>query len=186
MMSRPMPGATSKVLKTQLLTAKAFAPYGEVIDRQQHTHFLINGGSTERYHQMACVDTGPEDGRAIISIFRKPVASHFPFRVEMMEQHPFGSQAFIPLKGKPFLILVAASAQAAEQGDLALFLSDGSQGINYAAGTWHHPLITLEDDDELLVVDRQGDRENCNEIQLPDSSDIWVPAILIQGASLPS
>lgn len=173
-MSRLTPESTSTILQAIPLTAEAFAPFGEVIDRKQHTHFLINGGSTERYHQMANVETGPEDGRAIISIFRKPVANTFPFRVEMMEQHPFGSQAFIPLKGKPFLILVAASAQAVEQGDLALFISDGSQGVNYAAGTWHYPLITLEDDDELLVVDRQGDRDNCNEIQRPDSSDLWV------------
>lgn len=174
-MSRHPSEPTPTLLEIRPLTAEAFAPFGEVIDRKQHTHFLINGGSTERYHRMARVDTGPDDGSAIISIFRKPAANTFPFRVAMMEQHPFGSQAFIPLKGRPFLVLVAASAQAVEQGDLALFISNGSQGVNYSAGTWHHPLITLEDDDELLVVDRQGDRSNCIEVQLPDSLDLQVP-----------
>ncbi|WP_151670194.1 ureidoglycolate lyase [Nitrincola schmidtii] len=156
-------------LTPQPLTAKNFAPFGQVIDRQQHSHFLINGGSTERYHNMAQVETGPDDGQVIISIFRKPKADQFPLDIKMLERHPFGSQAFIPLKGKPFLIVVAPPGDQPDLSQMCLFISDGSQGVNYAAGVWHHPLIVTADEDELLVVDRSGQLPNCDEFTLePD------------------
>lgn len=153
----------SILLQPLALSAENFAPFGHVIDRQQHGHFLINGGSTERYHQMAQVDTGPEDGQAIISIFRKPKADKFPLEIKMLERHPFGSQAFIPLKGKPFLIVVAPPGDQPDPNQMRLFISDGTQGVNYAAGVWHHPLIATVDEDELLVVDRSGRLPNCDE-----------------------
>lgn len=164
----------SKLLKVTPLTVENFAPFGQVIDRHQHSHFLINGGTTERYHKMAEVELGPEDGHAIISIFRKPIADSFPLQIKMLERHPHGSQAFIPLKGQPFLIVVAPPADQPDPTKMRLFVSDGSQGVNYAPGVWHHPLIVTQDGDELLVVDRSGEIPNCDEHNFTAEQIHWI------------
>ncbi|KDE40184.1 MAG: ureidoglycolate lyase [Nitrincola lacisaponensis] len=164
----------SRQLKATPLTAEQFAPFGQVIDRSQHSHFLINSGTTERYHRMAQVDTGPDDGQAIISIFRKPKADQFPLSIAMLERHPHGSQAFIPLRGKPFLIVVAPAGDRPDPQQMRLFISNGQQGVNYAPGVWHHPLIVTCDEDELLVVDRAGQLANCDEYAFDADQIHWI------------
>lgn len=166
----------SGMLKPTPLTASNFAPYGQLIDRSGQAPFLINEGSTERYDRLAEVETGAADGRAIISIFRKPFADRFPLSVSMLERHPQGSQAFVPLHGNPFLILVAPPGDVPDLGRLRLFISDGRQGVNYATGVWHHPLITCVDGDELLVVDRRGELPNCDEYQLDPALGLYIEA----------
>ncbi|WP_235017382.1 ureidoglycolate lyase [Nitrincola tapanii] len=161
------------------LTQENFAPFGDLIDWRQAEHFLINAGTTQRFHCLAEVNTGAEDGRAIISIFRKPQADSLPLRVTLLERHPQGSQAFIPLNAQPFFILVAPATEGSKPDlhQLKLFLSDGQQGVNYAAGVWHHPLIALQDGDCFLVVDRQGDLANCDEYTLEAHLELWIPAL---------
>ncbi len=70
--------------------------------------------------------------KAGISIFRNIKATAVPFQIEMLERHPAGSQAFIPMQGQKFLIVVAlASKTHPDQPDLDqihAFVSDGSQG----------------------------------------------------------
>lgn len=93
-------------LTPQPLTREAFAPFGDVIEASDAVrHFTINGGNTERYHDLANIEPGT-DGKVIVSIFRGQ-ARQLPFTVEMMERHPKGSQAFVPMSGRPYLIVVA-------------------------------------------------------------------------------
>ena len=107
---------------------------------------------------------GP-DGKVIVSIFRgQPRA--LPFEVEMMERHPLGSQAFMPLSGRPYLVVVAPAGMAPAARDLRVFLARGDQGVNYAAGVWHHPLLALDSVCDFLVLDRSGSAPNCDEVQL--------------------
>lgn len=153
------------------LTAAAFAPYGDVIETADRDFFLINNGNTRRYHRLAEVDTGPEDGKAIINIFRTQ-AYDYPMRIRMLERHPLGSQAFIPLRGNAYLIVVAPRGDEPVPEAIEAFIAEGRQGINYHKGTWHHPVLALNDDDEFLVVDRGGERPNCDEHHFPDSLEI--------------
>ncbi|BAK75110.1 ureidoglycolate hydrolase [Pseudogulbenkiania sp. NH8B] len=152
-------------LKVEPLSREAFAPFGDVIEASEAVrHFPINGGNTERYHDLASVEPGPE-GRAIVSIFRgQPRA--LPFRVEMMERHPLGSQAFIPLSGRPYLVVVAPAGAPPAAADLRVFLARADQGVNYRTGVWHHPLLALDAVCDFLVVDRSGTGHNCDEVQL--------------------
>ena len=156
------------------LTREAFAPFGDVIEANDAArHFAINGGNTERYHDLATVDAGP-DGRVIVSIFRgQPRA--MPFPIEMMERHPLGSQAFVPMSGRPYLVVVAPAGNAPGIEDLRVFLARGDQGVNYARGVWHHPLLALDAVSDFLVVDRAGDGHNCDEVQL-DQTVLIEPA----------
>jgi ureidoglycolate lyase len=152
-------------LKVEKLTRAAFAEFGDVIQvDDQATRYVINGGNTDRYHDLANIDVGPA-GKAIVSIFRGK-ARDIPFQVTMMERHPLGSQAFIPLSSEPYLVVVAPKNAQPVVGDIRCFLAQPNQGVNYAAGVWHHPLLALKKTCDFLVVDRSGDGANCDEVSL--------------------
>lgn len=156
---------TPILLPLHALDREAFAPYGDVIEAGEAVrHFEINGGNTLRYHDLANIEPGPE-GRVIVSIFRGQPRS-LPFVVAVMERHPLASQAFIPLSGKPYLVVVAPPGAAPAVGQLKAFLARGDQGVNYAPGVWHHPLLALDTVCDFLVIDRGGPGANCDEITL--------------------
>ncbi len=152
---------TLRRLTIEPLTRNAFAPFGQVIEASDAAqHFTINDGNTERYHDLAHIDPGPQ-GRAIVSIFRG-LPHALPFEITMMERHPLGSQAFMPLLSRPYLVAVAAAGEAPTIEQVRVFLCQSQQGVNYAAGVWHHPLLALEAVSDFLVIDRSGPGENCD------------------------
>ena len=154
-----------KKLLPEPLTAAAFAPFGELIavDAAKR-HFSINGGNTERYHDLAELVPGP-DGKLIVSIFRG-LPRQLPFAIEMMERHPLASQAFVPLTAQPYLVVVAPPGPAPGPDDLRAFLARPGEGVNYAPGTWHHPLLALNEICDFLVIDRSGPGNNCDEVRI--------------------
>ncbi|ENU81818.1 hypothetical protein F975_00433 [Acinetobacter sp. ANC 3789] len=150
-------------IQLEPLTIENFAEFGEVIGCIGHDFFHINDAHTERYHALAHTETDAV-GKIGISIFRNIKTTHLPFKIDMLERHPVGSQAFIPMQGQKFLIVVASNLNA-DQPDLKrlrAFISDGIQGVNYRAGTWHHPLLTLESPSDFAVIDRLGTGHNCD------------------------
>ncbi|MEQ7919469.1 ureidoglycolate lyase [Xanthomonas sp. WHRI 1810A] len=151
-----------RTLTIEPLTKAAFAPFGDVIETDGSDHFMINNGSTMRFHHLAEVDTATPDDKAIISIFRAE-SLPMPLTIRMLERHPLGSQAFIPLLGNPFLIVVAPRGDAPDSELARAFVTNGRQGINYHRGVWHHPVLTIEKRDDFLVVDRSGEGNNCDE-----------------------
>lgn len=151
-----------RTLPIEPLTKAAFAPFGDVIETEGSAHFLINNGSTQRFDRLADVQLGTEQDQAVISIFRARTLP-MPLTVRMLERHPLGSQAFIPLLGNAFLIVVAPAGDVPRSEDVRAFISDGRQGINYHKGVWHHPVLALHDQDDFLIVDRKGPGNNCDE-----------------------
>ena len=156
-----------KRLVIEALTAERFAPFGDVIAADSASrHFPINGGTTERYHDLANLEAGL-DGKLIVSIFRGH-PRELPFAVMMLERHPLGSQAFMPLVAQPYLVVVAPAGEAPEPDALRAFLAQPGQGVNYANGVWHHPLLALNETCDFLVIDRSGPGNNCDEITLTE------------------
>ncbi len=152
-------------LTAQPLTDEAFAPFGEVIDSRVADYFHINGGRTRRYHDLASVETHGEGGQALISLFvSQPV--EVPLTLDFLERHPLGSQAFMPLHEERFLIVVAPPGETIDPASVRAFVTDGRQGVNYRAGTWHAIQSVLEREGEFLVVDRGGPGDNCDEYPL--------------------
>lgn len=151
-----------RTLLIEPLTKHAFAVFGDVIETAGSAHFMINNGSTRRYHNLATVETSSTQDQAIISIFSVQ-ALPIPITIRMLERHPLGSQAFIPLLGQPFLIVVAPVAHSPDIDSIRAFRSDGRQGVNYHRGVWHHPVLALAAHDDFLVVDRSGAGNNCDE-----------------------
>ena len=143
------------------LTAQAFAPFGEVIEADPSTMRLINGGTTERFHALFSPEATGEGARVIVNIFRgQPRA--FPYEIGMMERHPFGSQSFSPLSGRPFLVAVSLDEDG-KPGEPQVFLAASHQGVNYRRNTWHHPLLAIGEVSDFLVVDRDGPGNNLEE-----------------------
>jgi ureidoglycolate lyase len=143
-------------LRPAPLTAEAFAPFGDVIDATGDFR-LINAGLCHRHHDRATLDFG-KDGRAGISIFRAEPRS-LPYSFDLIERHPEGSQAFIPMTGHPFLVIVAPDTKAEPRA----FLTDGAQGINLHRGTWHGVLTPLSAPGLFAVIDRIGTTPNLEE-----------------------
>lgn len=144
------------------LTREGFAPFGDVIMTDGARFFSINAGSTIRFDDLATVDTASGGGRTLVNIFRAAPLP-LPLDIAMMEKHPLGSQAFIPLGREPFLVVVAPRGATIVPGDVRAFITDGGQGVNYARGVWHHPVIALGGETDFLVIDRGGEGDNLAE-----------------------
>jgi ureidoglycolate lyase len=142
---------------------EALAPFGDLIETDGAESFAINGGTTQRFHALARAQVwGPnKDGEAILSIFRGQPFK-LPLDIKMMERHPLGSQAFVPLNGRPWIAVVAPDVEG-KPGEPVAFAMRGDQGVQYGVGVWHHPLISLEAESDFLVVDRTGPGENLEE-----------------------
>lgn len=151
----------TRTLTTQPLTAEAFAPFGDVIAAEGEPSMMINRGMCGRHHDLAALDFAGAGARAGISLFNA-VSRSFPYELDMMERHPEGSQAFLPMTAEPFLVIVAADQNGAPH-DPKAFLSSPGQGVNYRRGTWHGVLTPLSEPGLFAVVDRIGPGTNLEE-----------------------
>ena len=145
------------------LSKPEFAPFGDVVETDGAELRLINKGSTERFHDLATIDVSDERGEAIVSLFRgRPFP--LPIDIAMMERHPLGSQLFYPLAKRPYLAVVAPDEDGRPGQPRAFFCQPG-KGVNYAKNTWHHPLLSLEEVSDFLVIDREGPGSNLEEYE---------------------
>jgi ureidoglycolate lyase len=146
-------------IRIQPLTAEAFAPFGDVLDCAGDPTKLINNGMCGRYHDRAKLDFS--DGRAGISLFKAKLRA-LPMRLELVERHPEGSQAFLPLDSAPFVVVVAPDENGKPGRPLAFITSPG-QGVNYHRGVWHGVLAPVSGNGLFAVVDRIGSGANLEE-----------------------
>lgn len=150
-----------KEIVIQPLTREAFAPFGDVIETENANNFPINGGNATRYHDLAKIDTTGEKARPMISLVRG-VPYPLPLKLTMVERHPLGSQAFIPLSDNPFLIVVSRETDEGPSEPIAFKTTPG-QGVNIARNVWHGILTPLNDVSDFAVVDRGGEGVNLEE-----------------------
>lgn len=166
----------TRTLIARPLTREAFAPFGEVLDTDWPNHFAINNGRCERYHDLAPVEAEGPAARVLISIF-KGTPYEMPLKLGMVERHPLGSQAFMPLSPAPFLVVVCPDGNGGP-GEPQAFLTAPGQGVNYRRNTWHAVLTPIGAPQDFLVVDRGGEGSNLEEfffekpwlVQLPEAA----------------
>jgi len=162
----------SRSLTPVPLTAEAFAAYGDVLEVAGKPDKIINQGMCGRHHDLAKLDFGT--GQAGISLFDAK-ARALPHCVDMVERHPEGSQAFIPLDGVPMIVVVADDKEGQPIG-LKAFISQPGQSINLHRGTWHGVLAPLGKAGRYAVVDRIGDGSNLEEYWFSDPWTVEAPA----------
>ncbi len=156
----------SREIKVVPLSAAAFAPFGDVLDTSGTPDKMINAGLCGRHHDRAALDFGP-DGRAGISIFNAEPRS-LPYELTLLERHPEGSQAFLPMTENPFLVIVAPDENGTP-GRPRAFMTAPHQGINFHRGVWHGVLTPLSAPGLFTVVDRIGKTANLEEVSLAPS-----------------
>ena len=150
-----------RAVSIEPLTREAYAPFGQVIEVEGAHHYPINGGMTERYHDLAKVELGGVHPRPLVSIARGQPYS-LPLTLKMVERHPLGSQAFYPLALRPFLSIVCPD-EGGVPGTPRAFMCSPGQGINMAMNTWHGVLTPLGEVTDFLIIDRGGDGNNLEE-----------------------
>ncbi|UUP16955.1 ureidoglycolate lyase [Nitratireductor thuwali] len=161
-----------KRIEAQSLTREAFAPFGDVIETEGADSFLINEGNCRRFHDLARVEAVGEGARVLINIFRgQPYA--MPLTLGMVERHPLGSQAFMPLSGRPFLVAVCPDNDGVPGEPLAFITAPG-QGVNYARNVWHAVLTPIGQEQDFLVIDRGGEGNNLEEFFFDEPFTIHV------------
>lgn len=158
----------SRTITIEPLSAEAFAPFGEVIEARGDPTVVINRGKCHRWTDLAKLDFA--DGRAGISIFVGQPCT-LPLKLEMVERHPQGSQAFLPLSTDPFLVVVAPDRDGTPDTPRA-FLTRPGQGVNYHRATWHGVLTPLDRQATFAVVDRIGQGTNLEEHWFPEPYEI--------------
>ena len=158
------------------LTNDVFAAFGDVIEVSDSNKIIpINDGLADRHHDLAKVDVDDQNGHAIVSIIDTE-STTLPLSISVMERHPIGSQAFIPIGNAPYVVLVAPAGDFDHQS-LQGFLAQPHQGINYAKGTWHHACISLNNSNQFLVIDRGGQGDNCDFVSIPESVNIIIDSL---------
>jgi ureidoglycolate lyase len=160
-------------LKPEPLTSERFAPYGDVIEASMNRTEAMNAERFQRFDDLCKVDM-QDEGRVAVSIARCRVATSLPLRIDMVERHPLGSQAFMPLTPCRMIVVVAPPEESVDASDLRAFVTNGRQGINYHRGTWHMPLIAFDAGREFLIIDRAADTPNC------DTHDLGEPVMLVE------
>mgnify|MGYP006116412147 FL=1 len=140
------------------ITKENFSKFGDMITTDDIKPIEINEGYAKRFDGIANLDTSKDNGETTICIF-SALKRSFPMKIDMMEKHPLGSQAFIPMKQTTFLVLVAPEGNKPDLNKIEAFLIPPEIGVNYNPGIWHFPLIATEDMN-FLVVDRKGSGDN--------------------------
>ena len=146
------------IINPKPITKENFAKYGDVITTKDIKPLEINDGYAKRFDGIANLDTSIDGGETTICIF-SALKRSFPMKIDMMEKHPLGSQAFIPMQETTFLVLVAPKGGKPNIDEIESFIVPPHIGVNYNPGTWHFPLISTKDMN-FLVVDRKGSGDN--------------------------
>ena len=147
------------------LTAQAFKAYGDVIETAACAPRSINQGFAQRFNDLCSVDAARDGGAVNVSLFTANARPQ-PIAIKLMERHPLGSQAFIPMQDRPWLVLVCTDPL--EINSYRLFAATGRQGVNYSRSAWHHPLLVADPHSHFLVIDRNGPGDNLDEVWLPE------------------
>ncbi len=162
------------ILKAKLLNIKNFTKYGDVFSTKnpKNKTIEINSGYAKKHCDLVNFDLSENNGIASLHIFEAK-KRQFPLNIAMLENHPLHSQAFIPRNNTPFIIVVCENnGQNINKNKIEAFITDGHQGINYKRGIWHHPLISLENNTEFIVIDRQ--ENSCVEYCFKDEQKIML------------
>ncbi|MBD8875331.1 ureidoglycolate lyase [Roseibium polysiphoniae] len=152
----------SRTITIESLTREAFSPFGDVLEATGEPDKVINQGLCGRYHDLVDIDLSGDGAKAGISLFKSDRRT-LPYRLEMVERHPLGSQAFLPMTHESFLVIVCPDENG-KPGEPRAFMTAPGQGINFHKGTWHGVLTPLSEPGLFAVVDRIGPGDNLEEV----------------------
>ena len=151
------------------LMPEAFHPFGQVLESPAEPGRKYFNDILENSRVNAGVD---------LSIMTISPLDKLPMHATVLERHPYSSQTFIPIKVARYLVTVAPDKPdgSPDLDRARCFLADGSQGITYSRGIWHHAMTVLDETAEMAILmwrDGSSDDEEFLEIAAP--FDIYLP-----------
>jgi ureidoglycolate lyase len=153
-----------RTLTPQPLTKTAFARFGDVVETDGAAPIEINQGFARRCNGLAAIDVTLGGVDVNVSLFEaKP--RPLPIEIKLMERHPLGTQLFMPLQDRPWLVLVCDHPR--DPASYHAFTASGRQGVNYARNVWHHPLLVFDEGSRFMVIDRMSP-DNLEELWLDE------------------
>lgn len=167
----------SLVLKPELLTSESFSEFGKVIGVENTPSIVINEGFAKKHYNLCDMDATEKNGVSTLHIYIAK-KREFPLTIHMLEKHPYFSQTFMPRSNKPFLVVVALGDEKPDLNTIKVFKTNGNQGVFYKRGIWHFPLVSLEDDEQFIVIDRndlgksENKLEDCIEINIDTKIEV--------------
>jgi ureidoglycolate lyase len=151
-------------IKPIALTKENFSQYGKVIQTSGNDFMVINKGYAHKYYNLCDMDCNEKGGMATLHLYEGKQRK-FPLQIDMMEKHPHFTQTFMPRSKEPFLVAVALGLDKPDLSTLAVFKTNGEQGVHYNKGIWHFPLIALKEDEIFIVLDRNDFGKSKNKLE---------------------
>ncbi|MEK0083102.1 ureidoglycolate lyase [Benzoatithermus flavus] len=150
------------------LACEAFRPFGQVVAAPDDRGRPVNAGMAVRHDLPGHLRHRTGAALPSLAIYRcRP--QPLPVAVPLLERHPLTSQTFLPLGAARWLVIVAPAGPDGSPVPTAAraFLAEAGQGISYAPGTWHSPLVALDraGDFAMLMWETGGSRD-CEELRL--------------------
>ena len=144
---------TPRSLIAAPLTAEAFAPFGRVVSAGLQPGSSANQGTAVRFDFCAELTSTRPQSKPNLAVFRS-VAKSLPHDVVLLERHPCSTQVFIPMVVSRYLVCVAPTLPdgGPDLAGLKAFLCQPGQGVAYAPGTWHHPMVALDSPGEFTML----------------------------------
>ncbi len=144
--------------------------FGDLISIKEKNYDEINKKTTNSFFDLANIQIKGEDQRSRLNIFEAKQRI-FPLQINMLENHPYSSQVFLPFLNTTFLVLVAPIAIKPNLDEIEIFKVSDGDGINFNPKVWHFPLISL-DNAKYITIDKK-DAQNNIEIYNFDKSEIF-------------
>lgn len=167
----------SLVLQPETLTAQSFSEFGKVISIEDTNSVIINEGYAKKHYNLCDMDANEKNGVSTLHIYIAK-KREFPLTIHMLEKHPYFSQTFMPRSNKPFLVVVTLGDEKPDLNTLKVFKTNGNQGVFYKRGIWHFPLISIGDNEQFIVIDRndlgksENKLEDCIEINIDTKIEV--------------
>jgi len=150
-------------LRAASLQSDQYAPYGDVIAATGVAR-TANAGTAQRFNHVAALENLRPGAKPNLCVFRVEPTMANPFTVRMLECHRHSTQAFVPMAAARYLVIVCGGGDAPDLSTLKAFIATGTQGITYKPGTWHHPLVVLDQTtDFACLVYEDGSAGDCEE-----------------------
>ena len=161
------------------LTAQAFEPFGQVIDASGLVGSSVNEGRGLRFDTGAMLSHTTAAREPTLALYHLD-ASHWPISVGLLERHRRSAQLFLPLSVEAFLVVVA-QGKGLPNGDpdpaaLDAFVGRAGQGILYARGIWHLPMLALGQPAQFaMMMWQENPAEDCDEFRLAPPLTVMPP-----------
>jgi ureidoglycolate lyase len=150
----------AKKLQATLATLESIEPYGQLIstDRDVSNHIGDFYEGAVRVHDPISFSSDDDTCLSLTSVDPRPL------EVTYLERHFKHTQTFIPLGGKPYMVVLGAptSGDLPEIESVRAFRFPGNTGLCMHIGTWHEFPFALENSTEMLVILRNETTRNLS------------------------